>query len=321
MPRDPDDKTEQFSKPEPALDPESTSSFDLDAVRAAMSGDEKLQPALTIVNGPQTGKVIPIEHGPVTVGRHESCEVLLMGRGVSRKHLRLERLGDEVTVEDLQSTNGTLVNGEIILRHRLRPGDRIQLGPDTRLKLSYEDTQELTVRAEKYEESIRDDLTGAYNRRFFRLTLTHELAFASRHGAPTSVALIDLDHFKQTNDRFGHPAGDRVLCALVGKIMESSRTDDIVARLGSEEFRLTLRGLNARQAYDAAERLREMVAALRIRIEGEPLSVTASIGVATLRDGGPSEVDDFIEEADRHLYRAKRDGRNCTRGPDLRPSS
>ena len=116
-----------------------------------------------------------------------------MGRGVSRKHLRLERLGDEVTVEDLQSTNGTLINGEIILRHRLRPGDRIQLGPDTRLRLSYEDTNELKVRAQKYEESIRDDLTGAYNRRFFRLTLTHEFAFASRHKVPTSVALIDLD--------------------------------------------------------------------------------------------------------------------------------
>ena len=311
------DKTEQFSKPAKAPDPESTSAFDLDAVRAAMSRDETLQPALTIINGPQTGRVIPIEHGPVVVGRHESCEVALMGRGVSRKHLRLERLGDEVTVEDLQSTNGTLINGEIILRHRLRPGDRIQLGPDTRLRLSYEDTNELKVRAQKYEESIRDDLTGAYNRRFFRLTLTHEFAFASRHKVPTSVALIDLDHFKQTNDRFGHPAGDRVLCALVGKIMEGSRTDDIVARLGGEEFGLTLRGLNATQAYDAAERLREMVAGLRIKIADAPLSVTASIGVATLRDGGPKEVDEFIEEADRHLYQAKRDGRNCTRGPDL----
>ena len=319
MPRDPD-KTVQYSKPGPATDPESTSSFDLDAVRAAMSGDEKLQPALTIINGPQTGKVIPVEHGPVSVGRHEACDVVLMGRGVSRKHLRLERLGDEVIVEDLQSTNGTLINGEIILRHRLRPGDRIQLGPDTRLRLSYEDAQELKVRAQKYEESIRDDLTGAYNRRFFRLILTHELAFACRHGAPTSVALIDLDHFKQTNDRFGHPAGDRILCALVGKIMEGSRTDDIVARLGGEEFGLTLRGLNAGQAYDAAERLRVMVASLRIRIQGEPLSVTASIGVATLRDGGPSEVDEFIEEADRHLYQAKRDGRNCTRGPGSLPA-
>ena len=78
-----------------------------------------------------------------------------------------------------------------------------------------------------------------------------------------------------------------------------------------------MRGLNATQAYDAAERLREIVAALRIRIDGKPLSVTASIGVATLRAGGPSGVDEFIEEADRNLYQAKHDGRNCTRGSDL----
>lgn len=78
---------------------------------------------------------------------------------------------------------------------------------------------------------------------------------------------------------------------------------------------MTLRGLNASQAYDAAERLREMVAGLQIKIGKESLSVTASIGVATLREGGPREVDAFIEEADRHLYQAKRYGRNCTRGP------
>ena len=228
------DETGKFSRPASASDLESTSSFDLDMVRAAIPADDKVQPALTVINGSQTGQVIPVELGTAVIGRHESCDALLIGRGVSRKHLCLDRRGDEVTVEDLQSTNGTQVNGEVILRQRLRPGDRIQLGPDTRLRLSYEDANELRVRAQKYEKSIRDDLTGAYNRRFFRLTLTHELAFASRHKLPTSVALIDLDHFKQTNDRFGHPAGDRVLCALVGKIMEGSRTDDIVACIGGE---------------------------------------------------------------------------------------
>ena len=96
--------------------------------------------------------------------------------------------------------------------------------------------------------------------------------------------------------------------------MEGSRTDDVVARIGGEEFGLTLRGLNADQTYEAAERLREMVAGLRIKIGEEPLSITASIGVAPLHRGGANEVDDFIEEADRLLYRAKREGRNCTRG-------
>ena len=188
------DETGKYSRPVPASDLESTSSFELEMVRAAIAGDDRVQPALTVINGAQTGQVIPVEPGTTIIGRHESCDALLIGRGVSRKHLRLERVGDEVTVEDLQSTNGTLINGEVILQQRLHPGDRIQIGPATRLRLSYEDTNELKVRAQKYEESIRDDLTGAYNRRFFRLTLTHEVAVASRHKLPTSVALIDLDH-------------------------------------------------------------------------------------------------------------------------------
>ena len=318
MPRDPD-RTERSSNPETTRDPGSTVSYDLDVMRSEMGSEEQLQPALTIINGSQTGKVIVLDNGLTTIGCHESCEVTLLGRGVSRKHLRLDRLGDEISIEDLQSTNGTLVNGDIILRHRLRPGDRIQLGPDTRLRLSFADSNELKVRAQKYEESIRDDLTGAYNRRFFHQTLTHELAFAVRHGAPTSMALLDLDHFKQTNDRFGHPAGDQVLCALVEKITEGSRSDDIVARLGGEEFGFTLRGLDATQAFGAAERLRELVAGLRLNIGGESVSITASIGIATLREDGPCAVDAFIEEADRHLYQAKRDGRNCTRGASPPP--
>jgi len=166
MPQDLDE-TGKYSRPVPTSDLESMSSFDLEMVRAAIAGDDKVQPALTVINGSQTGQVIPVESGTTVVGRHESCDALLIGRGVSRRHLRLQRVGDEVTVEDLQSTNGTLINGEVILQQRLFPGDRIQLGPDTRLRLSYEDTNELKVRAQKYEESIRDDLTGAYNRRFF----------------------------------------------------------------------------------------------------------------------------------------------------------
>lgn len=96
-------------------------------MRASIAGDDKVQPVLTVINGSQTGQVIAVEPG---VGRHESCDALLIGRGVSRKHLRSQRVGDEVTVEELQSTNGTLINGEVTLQRRLFPGDRIQLGPD-----------------------------------------------------------------------------------------------------------------------------------------------------------------------------------------------
>jgi diguanylate cyclase (GGDEF)-like protein len=161
-----------------------------------------------------------------------------------------------------------------------------------------------------------DRLTGLFNRRFFDHQLAFELQRAGRYGHSVSLLLLDIDHFKQVNDRHGHQKGDDVL-ATVGALVEShTRSSDIAARYGGEEMAVILPETNREQAAIAAEKLRRRI---ENDIEGRAgLAVTVSIGVAT---AVPSETKrgpaagtqtpaGLIEAADQALYRAKELGRN-----------
>jgi diguanylate cyclase (GGDEF)-like protein len=162
--------------------------------------------------------------------------------------------------------------------------------------------------------STADPLTGTFNRRFFDDYLRNEVARSARYDVPLTVAMLDVDHFKQFNDRFGHAAGDEAL-RLVARVLELSvRRSDLVARYGGEEFVVVLRESAAAQALDRMEHLRRAIAADRLRLPagaaaGEAPSITVSIGVATWpRDGRSAE--DLLAEADRRLFAAKAAGRN-----------
>ena len=148
-----------------------------------------------------------------------------------------------------------------------------------------------------------DPLTSLANRRSFRDRLEAECARSARVGVPLGLALVDLDHFKRVNDTHGHQAGDEVLRELAGRLRRSARREDVIARMGGEEFAWLLPEADLAAAMEAAERLRR-------RIAGEPFPivgrVTASIGVATL-GAGP---DELVRDADRALYRAKDRGRD-----------
>ena len=150
-----------------------------------------------------------------------------------------------------------------------------------------------------------DELTGVKNRRRFRED--HELLFAQadRHGSPLSILMLDIDHFKQYNDAFGHPAGDEVL-RRVGRILgENVRAHDVVARYGGEEFVVLMPATQAIEALDVAERLRSAIV-----WEPWPLrNVTASLGVATSDCATPSAAA-LLDQADQALYQSKQAGRN-----------
>lgn len=155
----------------------------------------------------------------------------------------------------------------------------------------------------------RDPLTGLYNRRVFGQRLHAEIARAQRSGQGFAVVSIDLDHFKQINDRHGHPMGDQVLCLLAGLVRDSVRAQDVAARLGGEEFALLLPATDAAGAVALAERLKAELAAAQIPLaEGGALTVTFSAGVALWR----AEADEasMLRDVDRALYRAKAAGRN-----------
>ena len=158
--------------------------------------------------------------------------------------------------------------------------------------------------------SNADPLTGVFNRRFFDEHCQSELLRAARLDVPLSVAMIDVDHFKQFNDEFGHAAGDHALRVVSRALELAVRRRDLVARYGGEEFVVIFRDTAAPDAFARAERIRESVAR-QVLSHGasEPRPITVSAGVASYPADGTTLVE-LLAEADRRLFAAKRDGRN-----------
>jgi diguanylate cyclase (GGDEF)-like protein len=163
------------------------------------------------------------------------------------------------------------------------------------------------------EESQRlaatDALTGLMNRRAFGNVMRGELSRCARHGYPLSFLLLDVDHFKHINDGRGHSAGDRVLAALGELLTRHLRLSDVAGRWGGEEFVVACTSTDAAGGLIAAERLRAAIEKMVVCDEaGEPIPVTASVGIATWR---PAEsLETLVDRADRAMYASKAAGRN-----------
>lgn len=165
------------------------------------------------------------------------------------------------------------------------------------------------------EDGLTDPLTKLSNRRFFERRMREEVERWQRHGKPLSSMLVDLDHFKQVNDRHGHQAGDVVLQAVAHELGAELRASDVIARFGGEEFVMLLPDTDMDEASEIAARLRCRIEALGWKeIVPELQSVTASFGIACLESDFKLEVDEastwLLEMADKALYQAKADGRN-----------
>jgi two-component system, cell cycle response regulator len=265
---------------------------------------------LVRMDGSSVGQLFALETPELKLGRHTSCDVVLDDDGVSRRHAQLVREQDGYVVEDLSSANGTFVQGQKIARHRLQDGDVFQLGPNVMFRYAYTDASQQRMLQKLYEASVRDSLTGAYNREHFDERLKGELAYARRHETAVSLIIFDLDHFKQVNDTHGHPAGDAVLVNIAEKVSAGLRTEDVFARYGGEEFAVILRGIELDAAALVAERLRERVAATPALFDSLKIRVTMSVGCATLTELPERTPQALVAMADRRLYAAKRGGRN-----------
>ena len=161
------------------------------------------------------------------------------------------------------------------------------------------------------ELAMQDELTGLYNRRHFEELAEAEMARVRRTGAPLSLAMIDIDHFKAVNDAFGHPVGDLALKELARAMRETLRSSDVPARLGGEEFVVLLTGTALDGAMAVTERLRERVGRSEVPADKSRVArFTVSAGVAELAPG--ERIDSLLKRADEALYRAKEDGRNRT---------
>jgi diguanylate cyclase (GGDEF)-like protein len=262
---------------------------------------------LVFVEGEQVlGLRVPLAD-EVVLGREPACAVRLFADDVSRHHARiLADPGGHVLV-DLNSTNGTWVNGRQVHLHRLRAGDRVRIGAFVARYVAAGDPEGREL-ADLALASRCDPLTRLPNRRAFEEELAREIARAARSGAPLAVVALDVDRFKAVNDAHGHAAGDAVLRAVAERAAAAIRAGDVLARIGGEEFAAVLPGADLPRAVEVAERIRAALAAVPVEAGECRLAITASFGCAALAPG--EEPGALLARADARLYDAKQAGRD-----------
>jgi len=266
---------------------------------------------LTVLQGVDVGAILTLPRDVNVMGREGNVEVTVKDDSVSRQHAKISQRDGHYEIEDMGSTNGTYVAGALVSgRVRLIDGVRVQLG-NTIFRFGMQDEVERAASKRIYEMSVRDGLTGVYNRRYFDDRLASEFAYSMRHRTPLCVILGDIDHFKQINDTYGHQTGDMVLRRIAGELQASVRTEDLVARFGGEEFVVMTRGIDSEGGRVFAERIRAVIQRAVIMTDSTRVPVSISLGVAHTENAPDTTVAEMlVEAADVALYAAKRGGRN-----------
>lgn len=275
---------------------------------------EKNRALLTVLTGPAKGAVFRLNQEIVTLGRSADADITLPDPSLSRIHARFLRVGKgrgtSYLLEDCGSTNGTFVGGnKVVTPIPLGDGVRLGFGKRSMVRFAVQDALEEQALLSVHESALRDGLTQVYNRRVFDDRLRSEFAYSARHDRPLTLMLLDIDHFKQFNDSFGHQAGDVVLQEVAAQVARTLRTEDLFARYGGEEFAVLARDTSASDAAVVAERIRALVAAAQVRWQGALLRVSLSIGLACNVPVLP-DAETLVQLADEALYRAKELGRN-----------
>jgi diguanylate cyclase (GGDEF)-like protein len=273
--------------------------------------EERDRALLVRTDATNSGQVFKLQGETFGMGRHPENQICVDDDGISRHHARISiKNGSEFWIEDLQSSNGTYLNGRRINSCQMSNGDTLHLGPRVCFRLSIATEHEEQVLKQLYEASVRDPLTGAYNRHHFASRLAAEIAYAARHNVALSLILFDIDFFKKVNDTYGHLAGDAALIHVANSFNRKLRTEDLLARYGGEEFVILLRGITVEKTAAVAERLRASLETETITQGTQSFKVTASFGCASLLCCSIATPDTLIETADERLYSAKQSGRN-----------
>jgi two-component system, cell cycle response regulator len=252
----------------------------------------------------------------LTIGRARDADFIIDDLGLSRHHARVgPAAGGGFFAEDLGSTNGTYLRGKRIEGAPLNAGDVLQLGPSLRLGLAVLDSAEEMLHRQLYDSAVHDSLTHTFNRRYLADRLLAEVARARRANADVVVIMIDVDRFKDVNDRFGHLAGDCALRSLASGVQRALRAEDILARYGGDEFVVLAVGTTSAEAPRLADRVRRSVEGLQMSARGEVVRLTASIGAAALTEVEPNDdpAAAMLALADARMFGAKASGRHRAR--------
>jgi diguanylate cyclase (GGDEF)-like protein len=287
------------------------------------------RPVLISIRGELLATPIPLERDKVTIGRALDADIRLNDSKASRLHAQIStepEAGSGIIrfrVKDLGSTNGTLVNGQVVREALLNDGDKILVGDHLfRFELLDEIDQEFQQQIHRLIG--HDELTGLLTSKSFFTELRREVTRAEEEGQPFCVLMMDLDHFKRVNDSYGHLVGSRTLQDVGVIIKASLRSGDVAARFGGEEFAAFLLDADYAQALVAAERVRRAVEAHLFSVNNstaeaaQTFHITISVGISSFPDDAKDAIQ-LVEMADSALYRAKRSGRNtvCAYRPSL----
>jgi diguanylate cyclase (GGDEF)-like protein len=244
-----------------------------------------------------------------TIGRAPGSGIVVLDVSVSRDHAKCYVRLKTVEIEDLGSRNGTFINDvPVEQRTALQDGDIVRLG-SVMFKYFAHDNLENVFHDKIYRMATIDAGTQIFNRNYLLEALESEFTFSRAYDRPLAIIYYDLDFFKRINDAHGHSCGDFVLSESAQVAKTCVRKDDIIGRLGGEEFLVVLPNADGATARELAERIRAAVEAHRFVFEGKSLSVTLSIGVSEIKPAFKS-YKDLLDDADRKLYQSKNTGRN-----------
>lgn len=267
---------------------------------------------LVVIYGGDLGKKYSLDKPVLLIGRSSKCDIQVDQDAVSRNHCKIINTGKSILLRDLGSTNGSIVNDEVVNECHLTDGDRVKIGR-TIFKFLSGDNIESAYHEEIYRLTTVDGLTQVFNKRYLMEALEREISRAHRYGRPLSILMFDLDHFKQVNDTFGHLAGDYVLRTFCDAIRKQIRREDLLGRYGGEEFLMLLPEIDNFNARLCGDKLRKLVERTLFKFDEQRIPVTVSIGLATL-GADTNDPSDFIKQADARLYEAKEAGRNAICG-------
>ena len=281
--------------------------------------ERDLRPALVFLTGDLIAVPIPLDREEVILGREIGADVRVNDPQVSRRHAMILTTTDPATGEsvytlkDFRSRSGTLLNGERIIEEVLENGDKITIGDNT-LRFDLLDEIDREYQRHIHRLISHDDLTGLLSGRSFFSELRREAERTKTDNRPFCVLMMDIDHFKNVNDTYGHLTGSKTLEEIGGCIIKCLRSGDAAARFGGEEFAAFLLDAEIGQAMVAAERIRNEIETYEFSVvrQGkldEKHHVTISVGIAAFPDDSRDPIE-LVEMADSALYRAKREGRN-----------
>jgi two-component system cell cycle response regulator len=288
---------------------DSTKTISFSVPELEASDFQKKIPILTFIGGSQVGRRVLLADDSITLGRSHGSTIMINDPAVSRLHVKIEYdpQSSVYAVNDLGSSNGTLVNGKTIKTSVLSEGDKIIIG-QTVLRFSWIDAVDMVFHGEVDRLINIDGLTGLVVKRRFDEDFSRHVAVALRNEAPLSMLMIDMDGLKRINDTYGHPFGAYSISETAKIIKNVMSSKGLASRFGGDEFMAFLPNTPVDKAREIAEEIRRNVEQHNYEKDNTRFSLTISIGLAMLKENDTPET--FFKRADDALYISKKSGRN-----------